>query len=273
MPSWCDFLVRTGTWIHETWRWEPLEDVVNRHRDGFIQNAVDDGRMDAAPEPKKQRTGDANPPEAGSAASVAGPGASGAFNPLPTDTVVSSHPSDAGAQHPQLGTNSTAEHHEETMNQFHLAMQKSRRGDDPPAAAPVAAGPWHCAALAAAALPAAAAGASLARVFEGATLHEVAPFLSAADKQLLVATSPGLMRDRGADEWVIGLLACHRVTWSPDNTCTFQVTFTPVDPPNSKAFELDHWYSSEEIAYVMNLMDRIKLDTETREIGWVGAVS
>jgi len=252
--------------------------VWNRHHDGFIHNAVDDGRIDAAPEPKKQRTGDAKPPEAGSAASVAGPGASGAFNRLPTDTVVSSHPSDAGAQNPQLGTNSTAEHHEEPMNKFHLAVQKSRRGDDPPAAAPVAAGRWHCAALAAAALPAAAlpaaaAGASLARVFEGATLHEVAPFLSAAEKQLLVATSHGLMRDRGADEWVIGQLACRRVTRSPDNTCTFQVTFTPLAPSNGKAFELDHWYSSEEIAYLMEIQGRTMCDTETREIGWFGAVS
>jgi len=159
------------------------------------------------------------------------------------------------------------------VNQFHLAVQKSRRGDDPPAAAPVAAGPWHCAALAAAALPAAAAGASLARVFEGATLHEVAPFLSAADKQLLVATSHGLMRDRGADEWVIGQLACRRVTRSPDNTCTFQVTFTPLDPSSGKACELDHWYSSEEIAYLMKIQGRIMYGTETREIGWFGAVS
>jgi len=181
-------------------------------------------------------------------------------NPNRTNTSV------AGAQVHQLGTNSTsteAERNKERANKFLLAVQNSRSGrSDPPAAAPVAAGP----------LPAAAAG-SLATVFEGATLHEVAPFLSAVDKKLLVPTSPGLMRDRGTDMWVVGLLACRRVTRSPDNTCTFQITFTPVDPPNGKAFELDHWYSSEEIAYVMNLNARMTLATEPRDIGWVDAVS
>jgi len=156
------------------------------------------------------------------------------------------------------------ERRKQRADHFLLTMQNSRSGcSHPPAAAPVAAGQ----------LPGAAAGVNLARVFEGATLHEVTPFLSAVDKQLLVPTSPGLMRDQGTDEWVVGVLACRRVTRSPDNTCTFQVTFTPVNPPNSKAFELDHWYSWEEIAYVMNLNGHIKLATETREIGWVGAVS
>ena len=126
---------------------------------------------------------------------MAAPGASGASNPLPTDTVLSSNPnrtntSVAGAQNPQQGTmeqNSTEpERRREKADNFLLTMQNSRSGcSHPPAAAPVAARP----------LPAAAAGVSLATVFEGATLHEVAPFLSAVDKKLLVPTTPGLMRD------------------------------------------------------------------------------
>jgi len=108
----------------------------------------------------------------------------------------------------------------------------------------------------------AAGGQAVAIVYEGATLPNVKPFLSALEGGVWKKNLFGFMIDREKKEKHVGEFILVRAK-KEFGVFTFQFTFQKFSPPDSALIVLEQWFCWDDFVYVQNVE---RLDNDTKEL-------
>jgi len=230
MPSFRERVRRFGQWMHEHCNWDTSEEEEEKRLVHTTLLAIQHGRMGIEHMPKRRKTeptaeengassaaSDANPPPSSAASGAKPP-------PLPSPGVVSG---------PQPQTHSPArlsnDAHENALSNIEQVS-------------------FNCSA----AKQSAAGGQAVPVVYEGATLANVKGLLSASEAGVFDSGLMGFLVDKGTQDRLVGDFELVRAK-KERGVFSFQFTFKLHQPADGEPIVLEHWFSWDEVAYVLTL--------------------